>query len=235
MDTEAQTRIGRNLLLGNAAQISEVEVALPGASEFTQIVASLFGHRPISGQGEGCVLYYRAACMAEAGVHRQAVQAYIDIAHALHYSASQAYIFSPGDDFRVIHVITVITGIAVVLHDEACLAVLQQKFDPLVLVFGFTESTELKNPPGLGSISGGVPSAVIGGFAGLSVHSIAMAFGNIVLSIEAFQFYSGASGEAFWGAFYSHSGRIYPSNLYSCYILFTHITISLLLNYCLLR
>jgi hypothetical protein len=79
----------------------------------------------------------------------------------------------------VIDVVEVVGGVAIVLHDEAGLALFQEKTDALVLVLGLAETAELEDPPGFGAVAGGVAAAVERRLAGRRIRDgLAMASGT---------------------------------------------------------
>ena len=75
--------------------------------------------------------------------------------------------FSLPRHVRVVDVIEMVRGIAVVLHDEPVLAFGEQEFDPFVLVGRVAEAAELEDPPGFVAVHTWISPAQIGWLAGL--------------------------------------------------------------------
>ena len=87
----------------------------------------------------------------------------------------------------MVYVVAVITGIAVVLHNEPGFPLLQQESNTLILILRLAEATELKNPPGLGAISAGVGSTVERRHAGISSHTLPLLLRDVAFTVKFLQ------------------------------------------------
>jgi hypothetical protein len=92
-----------------------------------EVEAAAPGHGPVTRERKGGVLHHGASRVPVAGFQGQVLHADVDIAHALHHRAGQAHILAPGQHFGVIDVVEVVRRVAVVLHDEARLALFEEK------------------------------------------------------------------------------------------------------------
>jgi len=78
----------------------------------------------------------------------------------------------------------VIGGVAIMLHDESRLAIFQKKLNAFILVFGFTEAAELKDPPGLTAISGWVKAPMVRRLARCSRGPMPVFIRNIITGVK---------------------------------------------------
>ena len=163
---EAQTRRGRNLLLGDATEVGQEEVALAGAAQLFEGNAAASGDRPVGGERERRMLDDGAAGMAVGALDRDAVEADRDLADALHHRTRLADVLATGHHVRMVDVVEMVRGVAIVFHQEPGFAVMEQEFDPLVLVFGLAEAGQLENPPRLRAVALRERAAVIRGLTG---------------------------------------------------------------------
>ena len=148
------------------------------------------------------------------------------VPHALHDGTRQADVLSPRQHFRVVDVVAVVGGIAVMLHDESGFAVLEQELYPLILILGFAEAAELEDPPGLAAVAIGVEATVVGCLSWREVHPVPVRLGDVVSGIEAFEGIPELDSMALGGSL----GAVIalPSPRYSDYIFFTNTIITLL-------
>ena len=124
VQVEPQPGRRRDLLLGDAAQVGEEEVRLARAGQRGQRDAAAASDAPVAGQGEGSVLDHTPAGM---GVYRgnvDAVQHRLVVLETLDDSADHPYVLVARHHVGMIKVVEVIGDVAIVLHDEARLAVL---------------------------------------------------------------------------------------------------------------
>ena len=84
----------------------------------------------------------------------------------------------------MVYVVAVIGSVAIMLHDEARLAIFQQKLNALILVLGFTEAAELKDSPWFTAISGWVKATMVGRLARGGSGPIPVYIRNIITGIK---------------------------------------------------
>ena len=180
---EPEAGRGRHLLLRDTAEVRQEEVALPGPREAGEVDAAAARDRPVGGERERPVLHDATARMAVGRLDRDAVERHRDFADALHHGAGLADVLPPCDDVRMVDVVEVVGRIAIVLHQEAGFAVLQQELDALVLVLGLAEARQLEDPPRLGAIALREAAAVERRLAGQATHDRTVVGGHVVRAV----------------------------------------------------
>ena len=141
------------------------------------------------------MLNHGTAGVAVGAFDGQTIEANGHIANALHHGARHAHVFAPRYHFRVVDVVEMVRGVAVVFHQEAGLAVLQQELDALVFVFGFAEARQLEDAPRLGAVALREAAAVKGSVTGPRAHDRTMRHRHVIRAVAGLQRNAGAGGE----------------------------------------
>ena len=124
---EAQTDTGRDLLFRRAPDVGQEEVALARPTKGPELDPTPQCGDPVRGEAERRRLYDARTRMRVRRLNRHPVERCRDVTRAEQHGPALSDVLDAREDLGMVNVVEVVVGDTVPLHDEAGLALAEEK------------------------------------------------------------------------------------------------------------